>query len=847
MAFDEARYVREVLDPARQTGGVPPSDLQRRYQLDERMSPAEVTETVRQVRQCWRRSRQMLKYRKIIDQLSAEHAARYEAIFQAAADGDLGPLRAETKAAREQDRQRVAGARRRLDDAAGKLRLLPPDIVSAIAQSAGIDPAEAARLASSAGIEVREPDPLPQSPPYSAYARVREALDLLGHSGLARYLFPDHPSVSVLGPMPGIRDRVAQLEQETRRRAIGVGTERDSTVLTALRHTADPAALVLYDVVARLRERIREHPYDDTLLRHATEDLGLDADDAKRLIFAIRQESGVVGGPAGRLRELVERGEIQAAADFAEALPADALTGEAAELSTEIRARLNTAVGLRDQARTEPDRDRAWIMLEDALRRVPDLPGADELLAGLAPHPPSSVRASSDSDSDTDDVVITWQPSPSRAGEIDYDVFRDGVPLAESAKPGVRDTRPPVNRPVTYAVAARRRKASSQQVAATPVVLRPEPRDLRLSAGDGVVVGQWTAPPQAARVSVTRDGVPVPVQGSGFRDRKVRNRTSHEYVVAAVYRTPGGEVTTPGLRRTVTPQPKAEPVPELSVEVVPGGGDRLLLRCEEPAWGMPEFFALDEAPPWPFGASVPVTEVRAAARPLPAVPSAGGHLVRPDRTSLVLLVVTVVGELATIGAHREHVNLAAPQRVSAQRRGDMVHLGLEWPRDVGEVEVRWGGRRLTVSAAAYRSQGGIRLRIPQDEAVTVEVAATATAAGGAGVERVRGPSVSVRLAAVVPVRYLLRRAGAFHRRRLVVELTSERPAVLDRLVLVCKPGGVQPRSADDGMVVGEWSSVGTPATLELPVPRQRGPYWLRCFAEGAVELVDPPVRVLKVG
>ncbi|WP_440104026.1 hypothetical protein [Streptosporangium sp. H16] len=838
MAFDEARYIREVLDPARQAGGTLPADLRQRYQLEETVSAAEITETVRQVRQCWRRSRQMLKYRKIIGLLETDHAHRFAAIFQAAEGGDLGPLRAEVKEAGERDRRRLNDARRRLDDAAGKLRLLPPDVVAGIATSAEIGQGQATGLAGELGIEVREPDRLPHSAPYAAYGKVREALDTLRAGNLAMFLFTDQgEGIRVLGPPEGILDRVAEVEQATRRKPRGSATAGAETVCSALRAIADPAALVLYDVVVRLRERVREHPYDDTLLRHAVDDLHVDPGDAKRLIFAIRHETGVAGGPAARLRELVDGGEIQAAADFAEALPPDALSGEAAELATEIWARLDKAVRLRDLARTENDGDKAWIMLEDALRRVPDLPGAEDLLAGLAPHPPSRVVARIQGNA----VVVTWTASPSRAGDITYDVYRDGVPFAESARSGVRDDGPPVNEPVTYAVAARRGRAASAQVTAASVVSRPEPGALTLTAEDGVVVGRWTVPPEAVRVLVTRDGVPVAVTGSGFRDRDVRNGTGHEYVVAAVYRSAEGDVTTPGLRHVVTPRARPEPVADFAVE--PHGQDRLLVRCAEPQAGGLEFFSLSEAPPWPYGAGVPVADVRAVGHPLRAAPAEGGFLIRPERASSVLLAVTVAGDLAIIGAHREHLNLAAPRRLTVQRRGEVVYLGLEWPQDVPEVEVRWGERRLLVSAAAYRSQGGIRLEVPENEAPVIEVAPTVTVRN----ERVRGTPVSVRLDAVVPVRYDLLTAGSPWRRELVVELTSDRPVRIDRFVLVLKAGRIQPRSADDGFVLHEWSAVTTPARLTLPPPRHARPYWLRCFAEGSVELVDPPVRVLKKG
>ncbi|SEH00146.1 hypothetical protein SAMN05444920_115125 [Nonomuraea solani] len=837
MAFDEARYVREVLDPARRSGGLPPVDLRPRYQLTEGMSAAEVTETVRQVRQCWRRSRQLLKFRKLVDALEAEHAERYTEVFKAAAGGDLGPLRAHVAQAAERDGRRLADVRRRLNDAAGRLRMLPPDVVAGIATSAGLDAPAAVSIAAELDIEVREPDRLPQTPPYVAYPKVRAALDTLGRPHLAGFVFAD-AEIRIMGDLSGIPERVTLLEQEAQRRTRGPWTVSADMIFSALRNTPDAAALLRYDIAARLRERVREHPYDDTLLRHATGDLGLHPDDAKRLIFAIRQESGVAGGPLDRLRELIGAGLIQEAVDFAAALPPEALTGETAVLAAEARARLDTAVGLRDTARAEADPDRAWLMLEDALRRAPDLPGTEALLAGLAPRPPGKPQARLRGGV----VAITWPPSPSRGGSVDYEVYRDGFPFAETTRPHASDERPPVNTPVTYAVAARRGQAVSAAVECAPLTFRPEPADLRLSAVDGVVTGHWRAPAEVLRVVVERDGVPIRVEGSGFRDRDVRNGTTYDYLVAAVYPDGRGEVTTPGLRRTVTPRAKPVPVAAFTVEPDAGGGE-LLVRCAEPPSGVLEFVLLAGEPRWPYGAVVPLDEVYAAGRVLPATPARDGYALRSAQVSGVLLAVTVAGESATIGAHREHVNLPAPRGVSAVRRGGTVHVGLEWPPGVPEIEVRWGERRLLVSSAAYRSGGGIRLDVPEAEAPAIRLTPTTLMNG----RRVHGPAVRVPLSAVVPVRYSLRAEGPPWRRELVVDLSAERPVRVTRLLLVIKPGRVLPCSADDGRVLAEWSGLDPPARLSVPMPRQPKPYWLRCFAEGPVELVDPPVRVLKSG
>ncbi|MEO3812410.1 hypothetical protein ABGB17_25710 [Sphaerisporangium sp. B11E5] len=882
MAFDEERYVREVLEPAREAGGVPPADLAARYQLAESMTARDVVESAKQTRQCWRRARGMLKYRRLIDRMEADHA-RFAPLFAAAAEGDLAPLRAALRDSHARAGRRLDDAARRLDDAAGPLRVLSPALLSTIARSCGVGQEEALRLAAARSIEVREPDPLPRAAPYAGYGKAREALDALGLPHLGRFVFGDDcagmevlDEVTVPGAPP-LAEAVAATEARWAARPRGPWTVSADTVLAALRGTPDPATLVRYDVVARLRERVREHPYDDTLLRHATGELDLAPGDARRLIFAVRGEGGgVPSGPAARLRELVDAGEIHAAVDLADALGPQELTGEAAELVTEVRARLAGAVRLRDRAMAAIDPDDAWIALRDALQRVPDLPGAADMLARLAPYPARAVRAEAQGDG----VGLTWQPSPSRAGRVVYDVFRNGAQLSSTERTAARDDHPPVNVPISYSVVARREDASAPASIAAPVVVRPEPGDVRLTAGDGVVWGRWTRPAEASRVVVSRDGLPVQVIDTGFRDAGVVNGTAYTYVIAAAYPGPEGEVFTPGVRHTVTPRGLPKPIAGFTLHPDPSAPGTLLAWYDEPPSGVVEFVALDTAPPWPAGATVPLADLRAASRAVPSIPTREGQAIRPG-AQCVLLAVTIAGDLATVGGHLEHVNLATPTGLSAQRRGATVYVGFDWPPDVPEVEVRWAGRDMLVSSAAYRAQGGVRLEAPESEPLVIEVAPTALVRG----ERLCGPPAWVRLAGRVPVRYDLSREGPAWRRTVVVEVTADRPVRLRRLALVLKAGHVQPKSADDGVLLDHWTDVEVPARLSVPAPRQEKPYWLRCFAEGAlppgprglpsgdedygmedftgtmeedfagegsaeggeVALIDPPVRRMKVG
>lgn len=876
MAFDDD-YRREVLEPARAAGDQPPEDLRVRYALADGLTAPAVAARVKEVRQCWRRARGQLKYRKLIDRLEAEHR-ELAPLFAAAERGDLRPLQARLRGGRERGERRRAQARARLADAAGPLKMAAPAEVEAIARTGGVTRAELERLAAEDRIEIREPDPLPTAAPYPAFRKVQESLDVLGKRHLADFLF----EARLTGPIrlldgfavPGgnLRldaDAVAAAGARWARRSRDTSTTHADTVLAALRSGAELPVLLLYDVVDRLRERLRQRASEQALLRYATDELGVDRDDARRLVFAVVRETGPGGGLAGRLRALLDAGEVFAAAELADAagLPAGPHAGlaggadapEEAVLAAEARHRLDTALRLRETAVAERDPDRAHRLLADALRLVRDLPGAAAHQRRLPPRPVPWVRADVDVTGGGAAVRLSWEPSPSTAGEIVHRVVRrvgraprdarDGEPL-----PGPLDESPPVNVPLYYGVVAVRGDAAAPPAVAGPLVVRPDPADVELLAGDGQVTGRWRCPAEAARVVVIREGRAVPAGRDGFRERVPNGRTHHYRICAVYLDSAGREVVTDGVRASATPSAPPEPVYELSAETDPSDPGLVLVRFAPPASGTAELVLSEGPPPWPRSALVPLEEVRRATRRLACAPVPGGLAVRPGAGGW-LLAVTVAEGAAAIGAYHRHVNLPPPRRLVAERRGDHVHIGFDWPPDVAEVELAYrigagpagfpgGDAQEVVTRAAYDTQGGIRLPVPEDEPVALSVAAAGTVGGS----RVTGPPVTAEVAARTTVRYDVLRSGPPWRRSLTVRLTAARPLRLARLSLVLRPGRVMPHRPADGEVLGAWEQVPVPGELSLAAPDAPAPYWLRCFADDdAVELSDPPVRRLRVG
>ncbi|QFG20544.1 hypothetical protein [Actinomadura sp. WMMB 499] len=895
MTFDE-EYRRDVLEPARAAGDQPPEDLRVRYALPDPLDPAAVPARVREVRQCWRRARGQLKYRRLVDRLEAEHRD-LAPLFAAVERGDVRRLAERLHGGTERARRRRAGTRARLVDAAGAPRMVTPGEVAAIARAGGMTADELARLAAGDGVEVREPDPLPASAPYPAFRKVRESLDVLGEPHLAAFLFGER----LTGPMH-VLDGFAAVDRTLRpdgaavaaagerwaRRARDTSTTHAETILAALRSGADPAELVRYDVVDRLRERFRQRASDRALLGHAAEDLGVAAGDARRLVFAVVREGGPgagdgAGGVAGRLRALLDAGEVFAAAELADAseIPAPEAGGttgadppEERMLAAEARRRLDTALRLRETAVAERDADRAWRLLADALGLVRDLPGAAEHQRRLPPAPVPSVRADVEYGSgreygsgeraggddgngrDGGAVRVSWEPSPSTAGEVLYHVVRrrgrpprgpaDGRPVR-----GGHDPEPPVNVPLYYGVVAVRGEAAAAPAVAGPVVVRPEPSAVELLPGDGRVTGRWRVPAEAARVLVVRDGTVVPAGRDGFGER-VRNGRAHAYRISAVYLDGDGrEVVTPGVRASVTPTAPPEPVVELAAAADPGDPGLVRVRFAPPASGRVELVLADGEPPWPRSALVPLEEVRRETRRVPeaadSAPGEGRLAVRPGSGGW-LVAVTVAEGTAAIGAAHRHVNLPPPRRLVAERRGDHVHVGFDWPPDVTEVDLvhRVAGAEPgheAVSRAAYDAHGGVRVPAPEDAAVEVTLASAGTVGGA----RTTGPPVTAVVAARTVVHYDVVRSGPPWRRALTIRLTAPRPLRVGRLALVLRAGRVMPHRAGDGETLRAWEQVPVPGELSAPAPRAAGPYWLRCFtADDDVELSDPPVDRLRV-
>ncbi|WP_432010070.1 hypothetical protein [Streptomyces cucumeris] len=889
MAFDEARYRREVLDH-----GLPlKDDLRRRYQLEEPLTGASVTEAVRETRACWRRSRSRLKYRPVIEALEAGHPV-HQRVFDAAAAGDLAPLRA---ALADQGRREDDGRRRlvaALEEAADGLGLIAPATVEEVAAAHGVPGDRVREALRGAGIEVSEPDTLPAAP-HPAYLRCARQLGLLRLRHIADFLAADGPGGRTAAPLapfgpppPGEREldraalRWARLPHSAAQTAA-------HGVVAALRQVLGEggqealAAVLRYELAASVREHRAARSGAATLLAHAVGELSVAEADAKRLVFAVLHERA--GDPVtGRLRRLAADGLLAEAAAVLDRFPDGALPEETAGLAAHVRERLAEAVRLRDRAAglRGGDPDRGWELLERAGEIAADLPGADALRRALPARPVPRAGAVSDDAG----VLVEWEPSASTAGEPEYLVVRragrpprsalDGTVLRPDspAATSLRDTFAPdgaalfVGRPLYYGVAVRRGAGPDTPASALtvcgPVYHRPEVSQVSLRAGDATVTGAWRCPAGAESVEVTRDAhggreVRVVTRRDGFTEGGLANGTVHRYRIAVVYRGPDGSRTvTEGVRLPATPVSPPRAVTALRVEPAADDPAALVARFPAPSGGDAALYLLDGAVPWSEGTRLPVAGLRPAARPLTAAPAPGGLRFAVPARSATVLVVTVAGDEAVTGPHRRVEVLPGLGRIEARRLGGEVSVAFDWPaHGVDAAEVSWtvggapAGRR-TVTRAAYLHGAGARIPVADGAAVEIEVRAVASGAG----PRVGGAPSSVSLPARVEVGYRLRRSGLPGRRTLRAVFTTAVAVRAERLLLVRAYGESWPLTPGDGETLGELTDVelpaGRPVELTVPAPGGKGPggkgYWLRCFAVGdGVLLRDPPTHELRLG
>ncbi|MFJ9553109.1 hypothetical protein ACIRPH_04805 [Nocardiopsis sp. NPDC101807] len=510
-------------------------------------------------------------------------------------------------------------------------------------------------------------------------------------------------------------------------------------------------------------------------------------------------------------------------------------------------------------------------------------------LGEVEPLPPRGARARVDGR----DVVVSWQPGPSRAGPVSYRVVRRTgragsareVAVGEPSGTEITDTEAPVGTDVRYAVVAvRGGRGVSEPAETSPVMITPEVCDLRVRAGEASVTASWQVPAEAVRVDAWRregeaprgpgDGVRVETDGAGFRDGDVRPDAEYFYRVRAVYLTSNGHArASEGLVLRATPGPPPPPVLDLAVSAGDGAGVRV--HWTRPPRGRVVLRVGPDPSRWEPGTPVGPDEVAAhgpevLGEPAPGPVREGDPGPGLERAELLLgagtshvLAVTVAGDRAVVGRSVRIATAPPVGGLRAERFDTSVRLGWTWPDGAAAALVSWapepsgdpehalvpdgsGGARCT--RRQYGADGGFEAAMGSGP-VRVSVR-TVVAAGG---EETVGAPVSVTVPGRAVISYRVETAGLLRRER-VVHLVADRACAMPEVSVVYAEGEVQPHSGAQGRVLATLPSrrldAGERVSVRVRPPRGAGPGWLMCFPaaddDRAAHLRQPSVKELRL-
>ncbi|HEX6755873.1 MAG TPA: hypothetical protein VF109_07990, partial [Mycobacteriales bacterium] len=560
MGFDPEEYRKEVLDPARRRGNVPPADLFVRYAIgpEARRDDAAFAAHVEGMAKHWRALKQKQLYAKLAHALLAGHA-------ELAGAGEL------TRAGFDQrllaERTRAAG---RFEQLVRALAEGSPCIsrsrLAALLDAVGglLDERSVTEVLRRHKLEVIErPWELPAVPAGNKHKDLAANLSVLnlrlstelvlGTEAVRRgfRLRGGFRLVSGTGAalseadIQRIRASLAERAQDERK------TAKENVLailLGAVRVPQGLEALLVWEVAEILRPLVANRVPVRAVADEAAQ-LGLDRRDAIELAVALVEAAGTGRtGPdpeVAAVRDAMAAGELRAAQRLAALLPA----GTEPDLTRQVEVeagRVRAIVERAEHALAGGQSEAAAELLAAAVAAATDDEPLRRRLEAIPPPAAARVWARVDGERAT----VGWAPSPVRTGQPRYRVVRSpdgparaaghGVPVADTEQDEVVDTAPPVGEEIFYTVfATRGGLVWSEPASAAPVLITPEVADPEVVCDPDSVTGSWRVPAGVADVQVVRgDGKPPTVDSDGHRvaattagfvDAAVREGTHYYY------------------------------------------------------------------------------------------------------------------------------------------------------------------------------------------------------------------------------------------------------------------------------------------------------------------------------
>jgi hypothetical protein len=858
-SLDADRFTQEALRPAHE-GWEPRQDWFRVYQLPlDVADEATVQRALAEVKKHLAKTRAYTRGRDLLQHRHAEGAAL------------LG-----NRAARAAHAATVAARRQKLaEDVRGLLAggpAVPAAAVARFAAAARYEHTEAAitEAVAAVGGAVREPVALPATSPPLNWSEILGQLTLVAPPGASPSLWEYLERTPGCDP-PHAPKEALQKRTEELRKLSGVEPTAEEGLIAFLKESTasgGPVAILRHEVLEavaraalsgyRPAERVAQG------LERRLAAVGLSADPAA-LAYAVWCRARL-----GDQQPDVPAWETAVDAAITDRNPRAALvlldrpdlSAARKKLATRLRAQVDKLDAQLAEARGfEPkDPESAAQRYLEVLRSMND----EEARNGLDRCPPAPCTAVTVARV-PDGVLVTWQPSPARAGRITYRVVRttgrspigaeDGSTVRDgTAVCRVLDPDPPTGAEVHYGVVTQRdRRAADAIAVAAPLRLLGEVSSATLVADPEAIRGRWQPARGAVGVEVTRDHGGRQrrvrdVSPSGFRDPDAETGVDHEYTIRALYPGPSGErLRSDGIVLRGRREPLPQPVSGFAVRQEEDG--TLLLTWSPPPEGRVEIRMTESAPTAADGV-VPAedVEVKTVLDVRSGSPATGRVRVAPPGRirSCWLVPVTLFGPMAALGA-AVRVDRALPcvRHLDADHLGRVVRLTWEWPDEVHEVQLLHrtaaaptgaeddlATRRL-VTRAAYDSDGVRVEDVDTDGDHWFAIVPTALEQG----RRSYGPMQTVRVVGRREATYSIRRKSRFGRLDRVVDVTWDRPDPLPEMQIVVRDN-LRPRRPEDGRTIARVHAGPAPRSVGLTLPADVARPFLNVFS------ADPSVVVI---
>jgi hypothetical protein len=864
--WERDSYRRNVLEPARQAGNVPPADLYQRYWLSADVRDAgTIGRQIDRVLAYWEELRSDRVLGPLAERLVVAHTEMTRD----------GPLTSERLARlSEQDRQRLRLKLDRLAEAvASAATHAGPETVAKLLDALGgsLTSNDVVAALRRAGVEVLEAFPALPATPHPQLPALSHYLQQLGRQLSAEIIFGDdvRRGFRVLGGFQlsdGRRlDQAAMARAQEKAGArpytdpATAPTQKARTIMrTAAGGEGGLDALVLSEVVERLRQFVRHGlTVQRAVAAHAI-DIGLNSDEAGLLAAALLAED-TREAVRQQIEERLNAAQLRAAQRLAAGLPAsDPLRARIAEVEATVAGLIRAADSDLAHGQIEP----AAELLAQAIRLASD---DDALASRLAALPPPAPRAA-DARLEGQNVLVTWEPSPARSGRVRYRFVRGQARAPVSADDettvvthtdarSVTDPEAPPGAELRYSVFADRGgEVYSPPSQAPPLVFVPDVAITAVTERETSVTVSWRSHPGADSIRVVRreqrpgteheeprdpdDGTAVLASLTGFTDRGLRTGMEYLYRISAVYRASDGQRRrSAGIVVSGTPMREPDAVTDLTAEV-PGadgplsGGSPVVLKWTPPQHGQVRLVRAHHPPSWSEG-----MVARPEGSGLSDVP--GEPRDDPDGRAVLrvtlpfgLHYITALTESGnvTVAGNTVKVRLVEPVHdVRATRMHDTVQLSWAWPDDATDVIVHYPGGELNCTRRAYFDEGGLTVTVDRRAAIFRIVAVH----HGPGGRLTASPTSAYVAGRAAEVHYDIRRP-VLRRWQRTVQVSAEDTTRLPPLVVVQATGPFAPADPAAGERIqeagGQRVQGGQPVTITVNL-RHRRPGWLACFVD----------------